>query len=263
MTEPSRSGLTPLEVARRAVMAAGEIAVSRFGRPQKVESKGRGNLVTETDKLSEKAMIDIIRQEYPQHNIVSEESEPSLSGSGYTWFFDPIDGTNNYYFGLPFFAMTAALAKGEEILLGLVYDPLRRELFWAEKGKGAFLNDSPISVGHRTKLESSLIGFDLGYSAEQRQEALRAAQRLWVEMHSLRVMGSAALGLAYVAAGRFDLYFHRFLFPWDLTADILLINEAGGLVTDWEGKPAGVHSTQLIAANQTLHGEFMKFLQGI
>ena len=262
MTELSCSGLTPLEVARQAVMAAGEVAVSRFGRPQKVESKGRGNLVTEADKLAEKAMIDIIRQEYPQHNIVSEESEPSLSGSGYTWFFDPIDGTNNYYFGLPFFAMTASLARGDEILLGLVYDPLRRELFRAEKGKGAFLNDSPISVGQRTKLESALIGFDLGYSAEHRREVLRVAQRLWVDMHSLRVMGSAALGLAYVAAGRFDLYFHRFLFPWDLIADILLINEAGGLVTDWEGEPAGVRSTQLIAANRALHGEFIKQLRG-
>jgi myo-inositol-1(or 4)-monophosphatase len=262
MTELSRSGLTPLEVARRAVMAAGEVAVSHFGRPQKVESKGRGNLVTEADKLAEKAMIDIIRQEYPQHNIVSEESEPSLSGSVYTWFFDPIDGTNNYYFGLPFFAMTASLARGDEILLGLVYDPLRRELFWAEKGKGAFLNDSPVSVGQRTKLESSLIGLDLGYSAEHRREVLLVAQKLWVEMHSLRVMGSAALGLAYVAAGRFDLYFHRFLFPWDLTADILLINEAGGLVTDWEGRPAGVRSTQLIAANRALHGEFIKLLRG-
>ena len=262
MTELSRSGLTPLEVARRAVMAAGEVAVSRFGRPQKVESKSRGNLVTEADKLAEKAMIDIVRQEYPQHNIVSEESEPSLSGSGYTWFFDPIDGTNNYYFGLPFFAMTASLARGEEILLGLVYDPLRRELFWAEKGKGAFLNDSPISVGRRTKLEAAFIGFDLGYSQEQRQEALRVARRLWIEMYTLRVLGSAALGLAYVAAGRFDLYFHRFLYPWDLTADILLINEAGGLVTDWDGKLAGVRSTQVIAANSTLHGEFMRLIQG-
>jgi myo-inositol-1(or 4)-monophosphatase len=226
-----------------------------------VESKSRGNLVTEADKLAEKVMIDIVHQEYPQHNIVSEESEPSLSRSGYTWFFDPIDGTNNYYFGLPFFAIAAALARDDEILLGLVYDPLRRELFWAEKGKGGFVNDSPISVGQRTKLETSLIGFDLGYSVEQRREAFQVARRLGVQMHSLRVMGSAALGLAYVAAGRFDLYFHRFLFPWDLTADILLINEAGGLVTDWEGKPAGIYSTRVIAANQTLHGEFMKLLR--
>jgi myo-inositol-1(or 4)-monophosphatase len=263
MTELSGSGLTPLEVARRAVMAAAEVAVSRFGQPHKVENKSRGNLVTEADKLAEKAMIDIIRREYPKHNIVSEESEPSLTGSDYTWFFDPIDGTNNYNFGLPFFAITAALTKGDDILLGLVYDPLRQELFWAEKGKGAFRNNSPISVGQRTKLESSILAFDLGYSADHRREVLRVAQSLWVDMHTMRVIGSAALGLAYVAAGRFDLYFHRFLYPWDLTADILIISEAGGLVTDWEGKPAGVHTSQVIAANQTLRGEFLKVIKRV
>ena len=263
MTELSRNGLTPLDVARRAVMAAAEVAVSRFGRPHKFESKSQGNLVTEADKLAEKTMIDIVRREYPQHDIVSEESEPSLCGSDYTWYFDPIDGTNNYHFGLPFFAITASLTKGDDILLGLVYDPLRRELFWAEKGKGAFLNDSPISVGQRIKLESSLLAFDLGYSVEHRQEVLRVAQSLWVDMHNLRVIGSAALGLAYVAAGRFDLYFHRFLFPWDMTADVLLINEAGGLVTDWEGRPAGVHTSQVIAANQTLHSEFLKVIKRV
>src|SRR4030042_1552283 len=196
MTERSHSGLTPLEVARQAVMAAAEVAVSRFGQPHKFESKSRGTRVTEADKLAEKVMIDIIRREYPRHNIISEESEPSLYGSDYTWFFDPIDGTNNYNFGLPFFAITASLVKDDEILLGLVYDPLRQELFWAEKGKGAFLNNSPISVGQRTKLESSFLALDMGYSAEHRREVLRVAQSLWVDMHNLRVIGSAALGLA-------------------------------------------------------------------
>jgi myo-inositol-1(or 4)-monophosphatase len=261
MTELSRNGLTPLEVGRQAVMAAAEISVSRFGLPHKFESKSRGNLVTEADKLSEKTMIDIVKREYPQHNIVAEESEPSLSGSDYTWYFDPIDGTNNYHFGLPFFTITAALTKGDDILIGLVYDPLRKELFWAEKGKGAFLNNGPISVGQRTKLESSFLAFDLGYSVEHRREVLRVAQSLWVDMGSMRVLGSAALGMAYVAAGRFDLYFHRCLFPWDMIADVLLINEAGGVVTDWDGKPAGVHTTQVIASNQTLNSEFLKIIK--
>ena len=253
----SRKGLSALEVASQAVTEAGEIILAHFRSPQKTKLKGRGNLVTEADLLSEKAIKALLRAEYPEHSIISEESEAIPADSAYTWIIDPLDGTNNYSFGLPFFAVTLALTYEEEALLGVTYDPLRQELFRAEKGGGAFLNNSPLSVSQRTEIRRSLIAFDIGYDAERGRQMLTAARDLWPGMHSLRVLGSAALGLAYVAAGRIDIYLHRCLYPWDVAAGILLVREAGGLVTDWEENHLALNAQEVVAANPVLHRELM------
>lgn len=248
-------------MAIQVVEEAGEVLISHFQGKKEIRSKGRSNLVTDVDLLSEKVILGLLESEYPSHSILSEESDNIAAASDYTWIVDPLDGTNNYVFGLPFFCTTIALAAGEDILLGVTYAPLQKELFRAQKGWGAYLNGLPISVSSRTSLAAAFVGLDMGYDADKGRELLEVLRGLWPGVHSLRIMGSAALGLAYVACGRLGLYFHRSLYPWDLASGILLVRESGGTVTDWEGKEASIHCSEIIAANATLHQEFLELLQ--
>jgi myo-inositol-1(or 4)-monophosphatase len=252
------SGKDALEVASTAAKKAGEILLTHFGSVKQVTRKGQGNLVTEVDILSEKAIIDLLKKEYPDFGVLSEESHSSTSITGYTWIVDPLDGTNNYTFGIPFFCVNIALVQNENILLGVTYDPVRGELFQAEKEKGACLNGSKIHVSTISSLQESLIGLDLGYSQDRGRQMLDTVNRLWGQVHCVRLMGSSSLGLAYAACGRISLYFHRYLFPWDIASGLLLVREAGGEVVDWEGEPAGYRNTELIASNRGLQHQFLQ-----
>lgn len=254
----ARSGRSPLEVATQAAKEAGNILLAHFRSAQKIERKGQGNLVTEADILSEKLILKFLKDEYPSYDILSEESNSSTLVSGYAWIVDPLDGTNNYAFGIPFFCINIALVKDADILLGVTYDPLRDELFRAEKGCGAYLNDLAIQVSKVDSLRNALAGFDLGYDSERGSEILDIASKLWGQVHCLRMIGSASLGLAYVACGWFNLYFHRWLYPWDIAAGLLLIREAGGTVVDWQGKPATFQAKEVIASNSKICHEFME-----
>lgn len=255
-TPTSKSGKSALEVAIQAAQKAGDVLLANFHSEKQVKHKGKGNLVTAIDLLAEKAVMEVLKQEYPDHKILSEETNSTTDVSGYTWIVDPLDGTNNYVYGIPFFCTNVALAKDEDILVGVTYAPMTRELFRAEKGKGAYLNDSLIHVSDVGSLEAAMIGFDLGYNDREAREMLDLATRLWGKIHCMRLIGSSALGLAYVAAGRISLYYHRFIYPWDIAPGLLLVQEAGGTVTDWQGNPATLHSTQLIASNRRLHSDF-------
>ncbi|MBL7209331.1 MAG: inositol monophosphatase [Dehalococcoidia bacterium] len=257
----ARSGRSALEVATEAAREAGKILLAHFHSEKEVKHKSKSNLVTEVDVLSEKLIVELLQRDYPDYNILSEESNSTTPVAGYTWIVDPLDGTNNYVFGIPFFCVSIALVKDDDILLGVTYDPLRGELFRAEKGRGAYLNDSAIHVSKESSLQDSLVGLDLGYSYEQGSELLDITSKLWGQVHCLRIMGSASLGLAYVACGRVNLYFHRFVYPWDIAGGLLLIREAGGKITDWQGKRAACQSKQLIASNDRLHREFMACLK--
>ncbi len=258
----SRSGKTALEVAIWAAKQAGSLLLSHLPGQREVNYKpGRANVVTDADIAAEKAILDILQGEYPEYNFLSEESPQINTDSPYTWIIDPLDGTNNYLFGVPFFATNIALAYEEDVILGLTYDPIRKELFHAQKGDGAFLNHYPISVSVRPKVKSSFIGCDLGYDSEEGKRILDMMQTLWPGIHGLRIMGSAALGLAYVSCGRFDVYLHAYLYPWDSASGILLINEAGGRITDWAGEPATYKSSQLIASNGIVYSEFTKIIE--
>lgn len=258
----ARSGRSCREVAVQAVGMAGQILLEGFGSGRQVRQKSQGNLVTDIDVLVEKKVIELLQDEYPGLQILSEESSPSSMVSEYTWIVDPLDGTNNYVFGVPFFCINVALAKGDEVFLGVTYDPLRKELFVAEKGDGAYLNGSKIRVSSGNSLRESLVGLDLGYKEEIGKELLEIASRLWWQVHCLRLLGSASLGLAYVACGRFNLYIHRFLYPWDIASGLLLVSEAGGKVVDWHGKPAGLFSQEIIAGNERLCEEFISRFVG-
>jgi len=258
----TKRGRQPFGVANQAVREAGGVVMAHFRGEKRIEYKGRTDLVTDVDLLVEEKMIALLQKEYPSFGIITEESEEIAGDSPYTWIIDPIDGTRNFARGIPHFSVALALTQGDEVLLGIVYDPLREEFFWAEKGGGAFLNNSPISVSKKTSLEASLIGFDMGYDAERGQEVLDVASALWPGVQSVRVMGSAALGLAYAACGRLDLYLHLSLFPWDLASGILLINEAGGRITETDGKPISIRSKRVIATNAVIHEEFMGRIRG-
>jgi myo-inositol-1(or 4)-monophosphatase len=257
---PSKSGKTALEVAIQAAQKAGDVLLANFHSDKQVKHKGKGNLVTQIDLLAEKAVMEVLKQEYPDHKILSEETNSTTDISGYTWIVDPLDGTNNYVYGVPFFCTNVALAKDEDILVGVSYAPMTRELFWAETGKGAYLNDSPIHVSQVSTLEAAMVGFDLGYDDGEAREMLDLATKLWGKIHCMRLIGSSALGLAYVAAGRISLYYHRFIYPWDIAPGLLLVKEAGGQVTDWQGKPATLHNSQIIASNSKLHSAFTTFI---
>jgi len=258
----ARSGRNAFEVATRAVKEAGAIIMAHFQGEMRTDYKTKTHVVTDVDLLAEKVMIALLREEFPSFGIIAEESESIAGDLPYTWIIDPLDGTRNYTYGIPHFCVSLALAQGDEILLGIVYDPLREEFFRAEEGCGAFRNDLPISISTGIAVSGSLVGFDMGYQADTGGQVLELASALWPGILSVRVMGSAALGLAYVACGRLDIYLHLSLSPWDLAAGILLVKEAGGVVTEIDGKPVSLNSRRIIATNKAIHEDFLRRAKG-
>ena len=253
-------GKSAYTIARYAASEAGKILKKYHGKPMDMHVKGKRNLVTEADLLSERKILDIINSEFPSHGILSEEAGVSGEGAEYTWIIDPLDGTNNFYFGIPLFCVNIALARRGDVLLGVTYDPMRNETFYSVKGKGALLNGKKIKVSAVKTLEKASAGVDLGYNTERSKDLLDIATGLWPKLHCLRITGSSALGLAYVACGRFSLYFHKYLYPWDVASGLLLVREAGGEVTGYDGKPASIDDAAIIAANPALLGEFRNWL---
>ena len=258
----SRSGRRAFEVATQAVEEAGDIVITRFQQETHTYYKDKTHIVTEVDLVAEKVMMALLREEFPDFGIVTEESENIAGDAPYTWIIDPLDGTRNYAYGIPHFCISLALAQGDEVLLGIIYDPLRQEFFRAERGRGAFVNDSPMSLSKKSTVQGSLVGFDMGYEADFGGQVLKVATALWPGIQSVRVMGSAALGLAYAACGRLDIYLHLSLFPWDFAAGILLVHEAGGVTTELDGNPVSLSSRRIIVANEAIHADFMRRARG-
>jgi len=257
----SRSRKPAIDVAREAARKAGEVLKTHFREERQIRYKGRANIVTDVDLEAENAIVSFLQAEYPDHNIISEESDPINTGSAYTWILDPLDGTNNYSFGIPFFATVIAFKSNDGVMAGIVYDPLRDELFAAEKDGGARLNGNGISVTKKKQVRDSLIGLDLGYVEENGRRLLKFIADLWPKMYAFRIMGSAALGMAYVSCGRLDLYFHALVYPWELACGQLLVTEAGGMVSDWAGQPVRDGESSIIASNKTVHGDFLKTIR--
>jgi myo-inositol-1(or 4)-monophosphatase len=257
----SVQGQSAYQVARQAAAEAGKILRQRFGRPNATRVKGRRDLVTEADLLSEKNILNIITAAFPGHGTMSEEAGTKQGDNEYTWIIDPLDGTNNFHFGLPLFCVNIALARHGEVVLGVTFDPMRNEIFRAVKGQGAYLNNKRTSVADVADLGNAAVGVDLGYDAGRSGELLDMATRLWPNIHCMRLMGSSSLGMAYVACGRLSLYFHKSLYPWDSASGLLLIREAGGEVTDFKGRRATVDDREIIAANPRLGRVFRSWLK--
>jgi len=259
----SISGLSALEVALRVTEKAGETLMSRLHGEKEVSYKGRANLVSDVDKLVEHQIIEELHREFPDDGFLAEESEAIPTKSGYTWIVDPLDGTRNYILEIPFFCVIIALAKDDEVLIGLTYDPVRGEMFQAVKGGGAFLNGSPIRVSDKTELDDSLLSYDLGYVDEKAAMAIELVLHLWPNIQGTRIMGSAGLGLAYAACGRTDMYFHHNLAPWDIATGLVLLPEAGGVITDKYETPSSLKAESVIASGRSLHSQFLAATEGL
>ncbi|MCL6430515.1 MAG: inositol monophosphatase [Anaerolineae bacterium] len=243
-----------LETAIAAARAAGEVLTSRFARPHEVSYKGLRDLVTEADLLAQEAAVAVIRREFPEHEIVTEEAGlPQGSDRTHRWYLDPLDGTTNYARGIPCFSVSIALECSGALAVGVVYDPMGGRLFHACLGAGAFLNGARLRVSERDRLLDALLDLGWARSQQARLLCLHAAEVLGPEIGSVRTMGSAALGLAAVAAGWEDVYYHPELAPWDMAAGVLLIREAGGRVTATDGSEWHPLAGGCLASNGLLH----------
>ncbi|MGB2694108.1 MAG: inositol monophosphatase family protein [Dehalococcoidia bacterium] len=253
------SGLSALEVARRCAREAGEHALTKFRQPQDVAVKGRGNLVTETDFELETYITKTLRREFPHHKVLSEETATETDTAGWVWVVDPLDGTKNFVSGIPFFCINIALCHDATPVVAVTHDPNHSETFAAARGQGAWVNDRPARVSDKATVEQSVLGIDLGYDDERGKATLHLAHELFPGMQSLRIPGSAALGLAYAACSRYDLFLHNMLFPWDIAAGILLVQEAGGTITERDGHPVAIASTTALAGGRAVHDDFLRW----
>lgn len=260
----SRSGQSALSVCETAARRAGALVVERFRTDVEVSLKGRANVVTDADLASERLILDYVADEYPDFGILSEESAPVEGTSPYTWVVDPIDGTRNFAEGIPHFCVVVAIADGDEVVCGVTYDPVRDELFAAQRGHGASLNGQPIRVSDRQDIDEAVLGFDLGYNFDQAKLLLEMAAGVWPKVQGYRLMGSSALSLAYAACGRIDLYFHHSLSAWDIASGVLIAREAGGRVLDRATlEDANLFSPGLIVSNPTLVEQFLALTDGM
>ncbi|HEX2549845.1 MAG TPA: inositol monophosphatase family protein [Gammaproteobacteria bacterium] len=233
-----------VNIAVKAARVAGNIIVKAQERLESlvINQKKPGDFVTDIDQLVEREIIHIIRKAHPNHGILGEESG-EIAGNEFTWIIDPIDGTRNFIHGFPQFAVSIAIRKKNKIEHGVIYDPIRQELFSATRGKGARLNDHRIRVSTRNKLEDTLLGTSA--FPTQYENLLQVLNPIC----DLRCAGAATLDLAYVACGRFDGYWESGLKLWDLAAGILLVKEAGGLVCDLDGSDNYLTSGNVLAGN--------------
>jgi myo-inositol-1(or 4)-monophosphatase len=225
--------------------------------------EGPNNLVTEADHAAEAAIISAIRAECPDHAILSEEQGATETSSEYKWIIDPVDGTVNFANGIPLCCVSIALELRGEIILGAVYNPFMREFFMAEKGQGATLNDRPISVGNKRQVAKSCLvtGFPYTY-LDHPNGPLQVFGKLVRRGIPVRRLGSAAIDLCWVAAGRFDGFYEHSLQAWDSAAGFLMVQEAGGNVTDFEGRPYSVYQPHLLATNGHIHEELLRIVAG-
>jgi myo-inositol-1(or 4)-monophosphatase len=256
-------GRNAMDVALEATRTAGEIIRGGWNSEKEITFKGRADIVTDIDVAAEKAVLEILTGAFPDFGILAEESQPVAGASHYRWVVDPLDGTRNYAHSIPHFCTIVALAEGDDVIAGVVYDPVREETFTAVRGQGAFLNGAPISVTETTELSRSLLSFDLGYVDEKAALAIDMLRSLWPGMYSVRLMGSAGLGVAYAASGRVDLFFHHSLSPWDIAAGLILAQEAGGRIVDRQGNKAGLFTPSVICSSPVLIDGFLAATDGL
>jgi myo-inositol-1(or 4)-monophosphatase len=251
-----------LAVATEAVLKAGAIQKARYGHDIRIDYKGEIDLVTDVDRECEAAILGILRARFPDHDVVTEETALGRTGSRYLWFTDPLDGTTNFAHGYPCFCSSVGLAVDGRAVVGAVYDPLREELFTAERGGGAHLNGRRLSVSSSSDLLRSLLvtGFPYDLRDDLRGK-LRLFTRFLGEARAIRRDGSAALDLCYVAAGRADGFWEERLQPWDMMAGVVLIEEAGGRVSRFDGSPLGLGADEVLATNGALHELMMEVLR--
>ena len=248
-----------LEVAVEAAREAGAIVLSEFARPQKISYKGEVDIVTETDKKSEAAIVARLRSHFPQHAIVAEEgSGGAAAPSRYVWHVDPLDGTTNFAHGYPMFAVSIGLLEDGEPLVGVVLHPTSNEMFTAMRGEGAYLNQKRIHVSEIDTVSNSLLATGFPTHKRTSNSNIYYYWEFTLRSHGVRRAGSAALDLCSVACGRFEAFWEFGLKSWDVAAGMLIVREAGGMVTDFAGRPYHPGDKELIASNGRIHAEMQR-----
>jgi|SRR5579863_733105 len=241
--------------------AAGKVIRDGLKREVKIQYKGEINLVTEIDRQSEDLIVKTIRSRFPEHGIIAEEGSLLESRSPYRWIIDPLDGTTNYAHRFPFFCVSIGLEFEGEMCLGVVYNPVLAELFFAERGKGATLNGKPIGVSPTSSLSQALLVTGFAYDCRVTKENnMNHFSDFTLQSQGVRRTGSAALDLSYVACGRFDGFWERRLNPWDVAAGSLLVREAGGEVSSFSGDRFRVDSKEILASNGKIHHAMISVL---
>jgi myo-inositol-1(or 4)-monophosphatase len=245
---------TFVQTAQEIAREAGAMLMSHYGKVA-FELKGDFDLVTAADRASEHLIIERLRSHFPSHAILGEEHGVQEGNSEYRWYVDPLDGTTNFAHGYPMFNVSMGLARGEELIAGVVFDPTRSEMFAAEKGGGAYLNHRRLRVSKAPSLETALCS--TGFPSRKRHLNINIHfyHQLAMITHGVRRGGSAAIDLAYIACGRLDVFWEFGLNPWDMAAGLLLVAEAGGQTSDMKGGPATVHSPHILADNGLIHTE--------
>ncbi len=253
-----------INTARKAAYEAGKILLKHFRKlpDDAVRHKEKNDFLSFVDEQSEQTILSIIHQDFPNHAFLAEEVGTSEHRHDYLWIIDPLDGTTNYINGIPVFAISIALLYRGEIQSGVIYDPVQQEMFWAEKGKGAFLNDRRMRVSARGKLDESFIATGFPFKAKHFLNAyLSAFEEIFESCVGMRRMGAAAIDLAYVAAGRFDGFWELGLSPWDIAAGAILIREAGGKISDFWGKGDFLYKNYTLASNGQIHDQLTAIIK--
>jgi myo-inositol-1(or 4)-monophosphatase len=241
------------EIAREA----GALLLPYFEARIKFEYKGDVDLVTEADRKSEALILQRIRARWPDHDVIGEEGARIESGSDYRWYVDPLDGTTNFAHGYPVFAVSLGIEHKGKRAAAVVYDPTRDELFAAEQGRGAYLNEKPIRVSATKNLAESLLATGFPSHKRHKNPNIHFYHQITLQTHGVRRAGSAALDLCCVASGRFDGFWEFNLNPWDTAAGVLIVEEAGGRVTKFDGEPFELNSRETLASNGVIHGQLL------
>jgi len=251
-----------LDTARHAALTAGQALRDFYGKPRDVKQKGFRDLVTDADFAAQEIIISIIRERHPTHHILAEEGgEGAAFPDGTVWVIDPVDGTTNFVFGVPFFSVSVGVARDGQPLAGAVYDPLRDELFSGAVGGGAAVNGRSLARLSPIALEEAMIGMDLARTVEKRERALAILMALARGCRGVRTLGSTALALSYIAAGRMQLYFQAALGPWDVAAGAVLLGEVGGEVRRFDGAPWGLDCGEVAAGHPVLLAEAQALIE--
>lgn len=244
---------------------AGEIIRNGFGKNVSIEYKtNASNLVTEIDKKSENTIINYIHKNFPSHTILAEESGKHFYGSEYLWVIDPLDGTTNFAHGLPIFSVSIGVQKNNEIIAGVVYDVMNDKVYSAEKGGGAFRDNTKLQVSSNSNLEESVLVTGFPYDIKENPgNAIEIFTSFLRKARAIRRLGSAAIDFCYVASGVFDAFWEVHLQPWDMCAGKLLVEEAGGIVTNFKNENTDIYSKQILASNIKIHPAMLEILKKI
>ena len=266
MAKPSLPPLSELHALRKIAIEAAQVGGKILQKYSKsgfsIEHKTRLSLVTDADKESESTIIDLLQRNYPTHQILAEEKgAQSAQKSPFKWIIDPLDGTTNFTHGFPLYSVSIGLEYEGTCILGVVFDPTRPELFIAERGSGATCNGQPIRVSKISELGKSLLVTGFGYDIAETGDNLDEFCRFTLQTQGVRRTGTAAIDLCYLASGRFDGFWEMNLNPWDTAAGTVILEEAGGKLTDYDGSPYTIYSKKMVASNGLLHQKMLDVLQ--